>query len=202
MQFRRQSLNLNTILYQCRVIILLQQLLDVRLPVQDLPAKLDIGNPSLVPVILQAPAADLQCLGKLPVGQELFPVEGRTVVTGKTFHFFLHVVQQGKEPADTFVLLVDNAFHLFRSLKVSVLPSFSHCLLLASDANVGHQLLHILGFVIELPLEAGERQPSSIAEGLQGTRRDVKAQADILTVQSLTNPFIRIFLIQPVHACR
>ena len=60
MQFRRQSLNLNTILYQCRVIVLLQQPLDVRLPVQDLPAKLDIGNPSLVPVILQAPAADLQ----------------------------------------------------------------------------------------------------------------------------------------------
>ena len=28
--------------------------------VQDLPTELDIGNPSLVPVILQAPAADLQ----------------------------------------------------------------------------------------------------------------------------------------------
>ena len=69
MQFRRQSLNLNTILYQCRVIILLQQLLDVRLPVQDLPNELDIGKPSLLPVILQAPAADLQCPGKLPVGQ-------------------------------------------------------------------------------------------------------------------------------------
>ena len=65
------------------MIVLLQQPLDVRLPVQDLPAKLDIGNPSLVPVILQAPAADLQHPGKLPVGQEPFPVEGRTVVTGK-----------------------------------------------------------------------------------------------------------------------
>ena len=170
MQFRRQSLNLNTILYQCCVIVLLQQLLDVRLPVQDLPTELDIGNPSLVPVILQAPAADPQCLGKLPIGQEPFPVEGRTVVTGKTFHFFLYIVQQGEEPADTFVLLVDNAFHFFRSLKVSVLPSFSHRLLLASDADVSHQLLHVPGFVIELPLEAGERQPSGIAEGLQGTR--------------------------------
>ena len=76
MQFRRQSLNLNTILYQCRVIVLLQQPLDVRLPVQDLPAKLDIGNPSLVPVILQAPAADLQRPGKLPVGQEPFRCDG------------------------------------------------------------------------------------------------------------------------------
>ena len=74
--------------YRILTIVLLQQLLDVRLPVQDLPAKLDIGNPSLVPVILQAPAADLQHPGKLPVGQEPFPVEGRTVVTGKTFHFF------------------------------------------------------------------------------------------------------------------
>ena len=169
MQFRRQSLNLNTILYQCRVIVLLQQPLDVRLPVQDLPAKLDIGNPSLVPVILQAPAADLQRPGKLPVGQEPFPVEGGTVVTGKTLHFFLHVVQQGKKPADTIVLLVDNAFHLFRSLKVPVLSSFSHSLLLASDADVGHQPLHVSGLVIELALEAGERQPSGIAEGLQGT---------------------------------
>ena len=202
MQFRRQSLNLNTILYQCRVIILLQQLLDVRLPVQDLPTELDIGNPSLVPVILQAPAADLQCLGKLPVGQEPFPVEGRTVVTGKTFHFFLHVVQQGKEPADTFVLLVDNAFHFFRSLKVSVLPSFSHRLLLAPHTDISHQPLHIFRFVIKFTLNLGERQPSGITKGLQGTGRNVKAQADILTVQSLTNPFIRIFLIQPVHACR
>ena len=201
MQFRRQSLNLNTILYQCRVIVLLQQLLDVRLPVQDLSTELDIGNPSLVPVILQAPAADLQCLGKLPVGQEPFPVEGRTVVTGKTFHFFLHVVQQGKEPADTFVLLVDNAFHLFRSLKVSVLPSFSHLLLLASDADVDHQLLHIPGLVIELALEAGERQPSGIAESLQGTRRDVKAQADILAVQSLAGFLTAVSLIQSVHMC-
>ena len=201
MQFRRQSLNLNTILYQCRVIILLQQLLDVRLPVQDLPTELDIGNPSLVPVILQAPAADLQCLGKLPVGQELFPVEGRTVVTGKTFHFFLYIVQQGEEPADAPVFLIDNSFHFFRSLKVSVLSSFPHRLLLASDANVGHQLLHILGFVIELPLEAGERQPSSIAEGLQGTRRDVKAQADILAVQSLSGFLTAVSLIQSVHTC-
>ncbi len=199
MQFRRQSLNLNTILYQCRVIILLQQLLDVRLPVQDLSTELDIGNPSLVPVILQAPAADLQCLGKLPVGQEPFPVEGRTVVTGKTFHFFLYIVQQGKEPADAPVFLIDNSFHFFRSLKVSVLSSFPHRLLLASDANVGHQPLHILGFVIELPLEAGERQPSGIAEGLQGTRRDVKAQADILAVQSLAGFLTAVSLILPVH---
>ena len=181
------------------MIILLQQPLDVRLPVQDLPAELDIGNPSLVPVILQAPAADPQCLGKLPVGQEPFPVEGRTVVTGKTFHFFLYIVQQGEEPADTFVLLVDNTFHLFRSLKVSVLSSFSHGLLLASDADVGHQPLHVLRFVIELPLEAGERQPSGIAECLQGTRRDVKTQADILAVQSLSGFLAAVPLIQPVH---
>ena len=154
----------------------------------------------LGPVILQAPAADLQRPGKLPVGQEPFPVEGRTVVTGKAFHFFLHVVQQGKEPAGTFVLLVDNAFHLFRSLKVSVLPSFSHCLLLASDADVGHQLLHILWLVIELALEAGERQPSGIAECLQGTWRDVKAQADILAVQSLSESLQR-FLSYNLSTC-
>ncbi len=53
----------------------------------------------LGPVILQASAADFQRPGKLPVSQEPFPVEGRTVVTGKMFHFFLHIVQQGKEPA-------------------------------------------------------------------------------------------------------
>lgn len=158
-------------------------------------------DPSLVPVILQAPAADLQRPGKLPVGQEPFPVEGRTVVTGKTFHFFLHVVQQGKEPAGTFVLLVDNAFHLFRSLKVSVLSSLSHSLLLASDADVGYQPLHVFGLVIELALEAGERQPSGIAEGLQGTRRDVKAQADILAVQSLSGFLTAVSLIQSVHMC-
>ena len=181
------------------MIVLLQQPLDVRLPVQDLPAKLDIGNPSLVPVILQAPAADLQHPGKLPVGQEPFPVEGRTVVTGKTLHFFLHVVQQGKEPADTFVLLVDNAFHLFRSLKVSVLPSFSHLLLLTSDADVDHQLLHIPGLVIELALEAGERQPSGIAECLQGTWRDVKAQADILVIHSFTELFLFCLLTKVIH---
>ena len=100
-----------------------------------------------------------------------------------------------------FVLLVDNAFHLFRSLKVSVLPSFSHLLLLASDADVDHQLLHIPGLVIELALEAGERQPSGIAESLQGTRRDVKAQADILAVQSLSGFLTAVSLIQSVHTC-
>ena len=65
---------------------------------------------------LQAPAADPQRSGKLPVGQEPYPVEGRTVVTGKTLHFFLHVVQQGKEPADTFVLPVSYT-HLIPSFK-------------------------------------------------------------------------------------
>ena len=200
MQFRRQSLNLNTILYQCSVIVLLQQLLDVRLPVQDLPAKLDIGNPSLVPVILQAPAADLQRPGKLPVGQEPFPVEGRTVVTGKTFHFFLHVVQQGKEPAGTFVLLVDNAFQLFRSLKVSVLSSLSHSLLLASDADVGHQPLHVFGLVIELALERVNasrpvsRRSAGYAARCQGAGRHP-------AVQSLSGFLTAVSLIQSVHMC-
>ena len=115
--------------------------------------------------------------------------------------FLLHVVQQGKEPAGTFVLLVDNAFHLFRSLKVSVLSSLSHSLLLASDADVGYQPLHVFGLVIELALEAGERQPSGIAESLQGTRRDVKAQADILAVQSLSGFLTAVSLIQSVHMC-
>ena len=201
MQFRRQSLDLNTILYQCRVIILLQQLLDVRLPVQDLPAELDIGKPSLLPVILQAPAADPQSRGKLPVSKEPFPVEGRAVVIHEALHLFPYIVQQGKEPADTLVLLVDNTFHLFRSLKVSVLSFFSHSLLLASNADVGHQPLHVLRFVIELPLETGERQSSGIAEGLQGTRRDVKAQADILAVQSLSGFLTAVSLIQSVHMC-
>ena len=58
--------------YRILTIVLLQQLLDVRLPVQDLPAKLDIGNPPLVPVILQAPAADPQRSGKLSVSQIYF----------------------------------------------------------------------------------------------------------------------------------
>ena len=54
--------------------------------------------------------------------------------------------------------------------------------------------------ITEFTLNLGERQPSGITKGLQGTGRNVKAQADILTVQSLTNPFIRIFLIQPVYS--
>lgn len=55
--------------------------------------------------------------------------------------------------------------------------------------------------VIELALEAGERQPSGIAESLQGTRRDVKAQADILAVQSLSGFLTAVSLIQSVHTC-
>ena len=72
---------------------------------------------------------------------------------------------------------------------------------LTSDADVDHQLLHIPGLVIELALEAGERQPSGIAESLQGTRRDVKAQADILAVQSLSGFLTAVSLIQSVHTC-
>ena len=44
-------------------------------------------------------------------------------------------------------------------------------------------------------------QPSGIAEGLQGTRRDVKAQADILAVQSLSGFLTAVSLIQSVHMC-
>ena len=45
------------------------------------------------------------------------------------------------------------------------------------------------------------RQPSGIAESLQGTRRDVKAQADILAVQSLSGFLTAVSLIQSVHMC-
>jgi hypothetical protein len=85
---------------------------------------------------------------------------------------------------------------------VIAFSSVSHRLLLAPHTDISHQPLHIFRFVIKFTLNLGERQPSGITKGLQGTGRNVKAQADILTVQSLTKPFIRIFLIQPVHACR
>lgn len=70
-----------------------------------------------------------------------------------------------------------------------------------SGANIGHQLLHIPGFVIELPLGAGECQPSSIAGGLQGTRRDIKAQANTLAIQSLARFSTAVPLIQFVYMC-
>ena len=68
-------------------------------------------------------------------------------------------------------------------------------------ADKRYQPLHLLWLVIELALEAGERQPSGITEGLQGTWRDVKAQADILAVQSLSGFLTAVSLIQSVHMC-
>ena len=48
-------------------ITLLQHPFDIRGAVEDLAAQLDVGNPSLIAVILQTPAADLQPLRKLLV---------------------------------------------------------------------------------------------------------------------------------------
>lgn len=54
---------------------LLQHPLDIRGAVEDLATQLDIGNPSLIAVILQTPAADLQPLRKLLVRIETLTIQ-------------------------------------------------------------------------------------------------------------------------------
>lgn len=56
-------------------ITLLQHPLDIRGAVENLAAQLDVGNPSLIAVILQTPAADLQPLRKLLVRIETLAVQ-------------------------------------------------------------------------------------------------------------------------------
>ena len=58
-------------------ITLLQHPLDIRGAVENLASQLDVGNPSLIAVILQTPAADLQPLRKLLVRIEALAVQRR-----------------------------------------------------------------------------------------------------------------------------
>ena len=89
------------------------------------------------------------------------------------------IIDKENERARRFFALLDNMEKKVERLARDNRPPFNGERFLASDADVGHQLLHIPWLVIELALEAGERQPSGIAECLQGTWRNVKAQADI-----------------------
>lgn len=56
-------------------ITLLQHPFDIRGAVEDLAAQLDVGNPSLIAVILQTPAADLQPLRKFLVCIETLAIQ-------------------------------------------------------------------------------------------------------------------------------
>lgn len=56
-------------------IALFQHPFDIRGAVEDLAAQLDIGNPSLIAVILQTPATDFQPLRKLLVRIEVLTVQ-------------------------------------------------------------------------------------------------------------------------------
>lgn len=56
-------------------ITLLQHPLDIRGAVENLASQLDVGNPSLVTIILQTPAADLQPLRKLLVRIETLTIQ-------------------------------------------------------------------------------------------------------------------------------
>ena len=56
-------------------ITLLQHPFDIRGTVEDLAAQFDVGNPSLIAIILQTPAADLQPLRKLLVRIEILTIQ-------------------------------------------------------------------------------------------------------------------------------
>lgn len=56
-------------------ITLLQHPFDIRGTVEDLAAQFDVGNPSLIAIILQTPAADLQPLRKLLVRIETLTIQ-------------------------------------------------------------------------------------------------------------------------------
>ncbi len=86
-------------------ITLLQHPLDIRGAVEDLAAQLDVGNPSLVAVILQTPAADLQPQRKLLVRIEALAVQRRLALREQRLQRLGKTLQRLKVRADPLVML-------------------------------------------------------------------------------------------------
>lgn len=84
---------------------LLQHPLDIRGAVEDLAAQLDIGNPSLIAVILQTPAADLQPLRKLLVRIEALAVQRRLTLRKQRLQRLGKTLQCLEVRADPLVML-------------------------------------------------------------------------------------------------
>ena len=86
-------------------ITLLQHPFDIRGAVEDLAAQLDVGNPFLIAVILQTPAADLQPLRKLLVRIEAFAVQRRLTLREQRLQRLGKTLQRLKVRADPLVML-------------------------------------------------------------------------------------------------
>ena len=84
---------------------LLQHPLDIRGAVEDLAAQLDVGNPSLVAVILQTPAADLQPLRKLFVRIETLTIQRGFALRKQRLKCFGKTLQCLEVRADPLVML-------------------------------------------------------------------------------------------------
>ena len=84
---------------------LLQHPFDIRGAVEDLAAQLDIGNPSLVAVILQTPAADLQPLRKLLVRIEALTVQRGFALRKQRLQRLGKTLQRLEVRADPLVML-------------------------------------------------------------------------------------------------
>lgn len=86
-------------------ITLLQHPLDIRGAVEDLAAQLDVGNPSLIAVILQTPATDLQPLRKLLVRIEALAVQRRFALRKQHLQSLGKTLQRLEVRADPLVML-------------------------------------------------------------------------------------------------
>lgn len=86
-------------------ITLLQHPLDIRGAVENLASQLDVGNPSLVAVILQTPAADLQPLRKLLVRIETLAVQRGFALRKQRLQRLGKTLQRLEVRADPLVML-------------------------------------------------------------------------------------------------
>ena len=85
-------------------ITFLQHPFDIRGAVEDLAAQLDVGNPSLIAVILQTPATDLQPLRKLLVRIEALAVQRGFALRKQRLQRLGKTLQRLKVRADPLVL--------------------------------------------------------------------------------------------------
>lgn len=86
-------------------ITLLQHPFDIRGAVENLAAQLDVGNPSLVAVILQTPAADLQPLRKLLVRIETLTIQRGFTLREQHLQRLGKTLQRLEVRADPLVML-------------------------------------------------------------------------------------------------
>lgn len=84
---------------------LLQHPLDIRGAVEDLAAQLDVGNPSLIAIILQTPTTDLQPLRKLLVRIEAHAVQRRLMLRKQHLQRLGKMLQRLEVRADPLVML-------------------------------------------------------------------------------------------------